>query len=66
MSEIMEETLEDLRSIKGMTEEVILAILTHPHIAVVNRAAELPTEECIVMKYICPLLKTGWVKEIKS
>jgi len=42
MSEIRDEVLIDLLSIKGMTAVILNAVITHPHIAVVDKDVEKP------------------------
>lgn len=70
------ETIRDLFDIKGMTKEMLRAVLTHPNIAIVDREAETPFPMCTIrmndpryqdgaMIHTQKLmLKEGWVKEI--
>ena len=54
------ETIRDLFDIKGMTKEMLRAVLTHPNIAIVDREADR-------ILYDFPYLEIpeGWVKEEK-
>jgi len=48
---IRDEAIEDLLSIKGMTEEMLQAVLTHPNVAIIDPDAELPTFELGTIGY---------------
>ena len=72
MSEIKQDTIRDLLNIKGMTKEMLKAVLTHPNIAVVNRDAELPDfgtsdnfGRTVAFLTQQDILKAGYVKEEK-
>lgn len=74
---IKEDTLRDLLDIKGMSREMLRAVVTHPNIAIVDREAELPQNPYIALiftghgikaesyqKAQQDMVKDHWVKEI--
>ena len=74
------EVMRDLLSIKGMSADMLRAVLCHPNIAIVDREAELPEVpkwtfaniggfkgvEGLIALIRQNMLKEGWIKEVKQ
>lgn len=73
MSALRYEVMRDLLDIKGMSGDMLRAVLTHPNIAVVEREVEwlmIPYDHTTktykaIREYVDNMLKAGWVKEVK-